>query len=155
LLINAGVAGAFAGCATVGEGVAVAEERMELDLETGEPLALPDGARTIEAAGSDPHLLASLRARGFKLLRGMTVSRVTSTAQTASRLHAKGAQVESMEGFSALRSAEIARVPAIEVRGISNIVGERSASGWDFAAGVAGLERVLDALLECVDAGVG
>ena len=53
-----------------------------------------------------------------------------------------------MEGFAALRAAQRAGVPAIELRGISNRCGDREASGWDFAAGLAGLQRVLGALFE-------
>ncbi|MGR4065871.1 MAG: futalosine hydrolase [Vulcanimicrobiaceae bacterium] len=151
LVVNAGIAGAFKGAAEIGEGVAVAVDRMDVALETGERLTLPDDAATIEHAGSDPRLLAALSARGFKILRGITVSRVTATNATAQRLQASGAQVESMEGFAVLRAAEKAGIPAIEVRGISNVVGDRADSGWDFAAGVRGLESVLDALLEGVD----
>ena len=57
-----------------------------------------------------------------------------------------------MEGFSVLRACELAGVPALEVRGVSNRVGDRAASGWDFAAGsraaVEALEAVLDRLGE-------
>ncbi|MGC1379514.1 MAG: hypothetical protein WA814_00675, partial [Candidatus Baltobacteraceae bacterium] len=81
-------------------------------------------------------------------VRGVTVSRVTATEATARRLAERGAQVETMEGFAALRAAERAGVPAIEVRGISNRCGDRAASGWNIAAGTAGLRHVLDALFE-------
>jgi futalosine hydrolase len=155
LVVNAGIAGAFAGCAEIGEGVAVAMDRMDVALETGERLALPDDAAVVEHAASDARLLAALNARGFKLVRGITVSRVTATEATAQRLHASGAQVESMEGFAVLRAAEKAGIPAIEVRGISNVVGDRAKSGWDFAAGVRGLESVLGALFDSVDVAAG
>jgi futalosine hydrolase len=148
LLINVGLAGAFDGAAQIGDGVVVAEESMELKLENGTPLALPRGERAIETAHSDPELVAQLRAKGFPVLRGVTVSRVTSTDATAQRLATElGAQVESMEGFAALRVAERAGVPAIELRGISNRGGDRDFSGWDFAAGIAGLARITNALL--------
>jgi futalosine hydrolase len=60
-----------------------------------------------------------------------------------------------MEGFAVLRAAEKAGIPAIEVRGISNVVGDRAKSGWDFAAGVRGLESVLGALFDSVDVAAG
>jgi len=83
------------------------------------------------------------------LLRGVTVARVTSSEETATRLARDlDAQVESMEGFAALRAAQRAGVPAIELRGISNRCGLRSASNWDFAAGVAGLRGILEAFFE-------
>jgi nucleoside phosphorylase len=53
-----------------------------------------------------------------------------------------------MEGFAALRAAEIAGVRAVELRGISNRCGDRSRSDWNFAAGIAGLKRIVDAFFE-------
>ncbi len=149
LVVNAGLAGAFDGAAAIGDGVVVADETIELALESGPPLALPVGEIVIDRAHSDPALVRELRAKGFAALRGITVSRVTSTDATARRLAGeRGAQVESMEGFAALRAAERAAVPAIELRGISNRCGARESSGWDFAAGIAGLRRILDAFFE-------
>lgn len=150
LVISAGIAGAFEGAAGIGEGVVVADEIFELDLETAAPIALPDGARVIDRAASDIALVDRLVERGFRSVRGITVPRVTATDGTAARLAAFGAGVESMEGFAVLRSAEIAGVPAVEVRGISNYVCERSRSQWNFAAGAAGAEKVLTALLSLV-----
>ena len=147
LVISAGIAGAFEGMADVGEGVVVADELFELDLETGAAIALPNAARVVDRAGSDLTLVDRLVELGFRSVRGITVSRVTATDRTAARLAQHGVGVETMEGFSVLRAAEIAAVPAIEVRGISNVVCERSASRWDFDAGVRGAEKILNALL--------
>lgn len=147
LVINAGIAGAFDGDAKIGDGVVVSEDAFELDLETGEPILLPDGLRAHDRATSDLNLVDALVELGFLARRGVTVARVTATEATAVRLAERGAQTESMEGFAVLRAAEIAGVKAIQVRGISNRVGDRARSRWDFAAGTAGLERVLGALL--------
>ena len=116
LVVNAGIAGAFEGAAAVGDGVAIADEACELDLESGEPIVLPGGARVVDRARSDPALVERLRDAGFAVLRGITVARVTSSEETAARLARRGAQAESMEGFAALRAAERAGVPAIELR---------------------------------------
>lgn len=150
LVISAGIAGALEGAAAIGEGVVVADEILELDLETAAPIALPDGARVVDRAASDIELVDRLVERGFRSVRGITVPRVTATDGTAARLAALGVGVESMEGFAVLRSAEIAGVPAVEVRGISNYVCERSRSQWDFAAGAAGAQKVLETLLSLV-----
>lgn len=147
LVISAGIAGAFEGAADIGEGVVVADELIELDLETGVALALPEAARVVDRAGSDLTLVDRLVELGFRSVRGITVSRVTATNETAARLAKHGVGVESMEGFAVLRAAEIAAVPAIEVRGISNIVCDRGASRWSFESGVRGAEKVLSALL--------
>ncbi len=153
LLVNAGLGGAFDGAAAIGEGVVVADDTMEVDLEDGTPLRLPQGKQTIEIVRSDRALVERMRSRGFSTLRGVTVARVTSTEATARRLAGRGAQVESMEGFAALRAAELAGVPAVELRGISNRCGGRESSGWNFEAGMTGLQRALDALFEVCNAG--
>jgi futalosine hydrolase len=147
LVINAGIAGAFDGGAAIGDGAVVTEDAFELDLETGDPILLPDGLRAHDRATSDLTLVDALVELGFAAQRGVTVSRVTATEETAARLAQHGAQTESMEGFAVLRAAEIAGVRAIQVRGISNRVGDRARSRWDFNAGVTGLQRVLGALL--------
>jgi len=152
LVINAGVAGAFEGGAEVGEGVIVSEEYMEIGLEGSQPLPLPDGLRVIDRAASDLVLVDRLVELGFQSRRGITVSCVTATQETAQRLARYRADVESMEGFAVLRAAEMAAVPAIEVRGISNIVTARAQSRWNFEAGLEGLQKILAALLTLVPA---
>ncbi len=150
LVINAGIGGAFDGAAAIGDGVAVSDEFFELDLETGEPIRLPGFETIADRAPSDPALVAELAARGVATLRGVTVTRVTSTEATAARLASLGAQVESMEGFAVLRAAQRAGVPAIELRGISNRVGARDLSGWNVQAGIDGLARVTATLVHLV-----
>ena len=149
LVVNAGIAGVLGGAAEVGTGVVVSEDVMELALENGSPLTLPEGISLTDTAHSDPHLVAQLRERGFPALRGITVSSVTATQSTALRLaRERGAQVESMEGFAVLRAAQRAGIRAVELRGISNRCGAREAGGWDFAAGAAGLRRILEVFFE-------
>lgn len=152
LVINAGIAGAFEGAANVGDGVVISEEFMEIGLETGESISLPDGARVVDHVSSDLRIVDRLVETGFTALRGLTVGRVTATSGTAKRLAAYGVQTESMEGFAVLRAADMAGVPAVEVRGISNIVTDREQSKWNFAQGVRGLESVLTSLLSIVTA---
>jgi futalosine hydrolase len=153
-VVNAGIAGAFAGRAAIGDAVIVAEERYaDLGLEGGERIALPDGHRLIDRAFADDRLLERCTGLPYMVGSGLTVTLVTSTDATAQRRAAAyDADVESMEGFSVLRACELAGVPALEVRGVSNRVGDRAASGWDFAAGsraaVEALEAVLDRLGE-------
>jgi futalosine hydrolase len=153
LVVNAGVAGALdAAGLRVGQGVVVSDDAMELDLESGHPIALPDGQQVVDKAHSDRHLVTNLAEKGFAVVRGLTVARVTCTEQTAERLALRGAQVESMEGFAVLRCAERAGVPAIELRGISNRVGSRERSDWNFHAGLQGLQHIMTALFGLLDA---
>jgi futalosine hydrolase len=148
VVLNAGIAGAMPGIAVVGDGVVVGEELMEINVENGERLALPPGNMVADRVPSDGQLVEAITSLGFKLVRGITVSRVTATEATAMRLRERGAEIESMEGFAVLRAAQLAGVPALEVRGISNFVGDRSSSQWDFEAGLRGLRTVVNATLD-------
>lgn len=148
VVVNGGIAGALPGSVDVGDAVVVGEEMMELNLETGEPIVLPSGNILVDRVPADAALVEAITALGFPLVRGITVSRVTATDATGEHVRARGAEIESMEGFAVLRAAQLAGVPAIEVRGISNYVGDRAKSAWDFTAGVRGLRRVLNATLD-------
>ncbi len=147
LVINVGIAGALPHCGAVGDAVVVAEELFPLELETGAALSLPPELALATRAQSDPHLVAALQHRGFQAVRGLTVSRVTATEATAERIASHQVGIESMEGYAVLRAAERAGIPAVEVRGISNRVGSREQSGWNFSAGVQASKRILDELL--------
>lgn len=147
-VLSVGIGGAYEDVARVGEGRLIASECLaELGLEGGAPLALPGGARTIERARADSAALE--RCRGIApFASGLTVTTVTTTAATGERLRKRyGTEVESMEGFAVLRAAEVAGIPALEIRGISNYVGERSASRWNFDAGARAAASTLDATL--------
>ncbi len=148
MVVNAGIAGAFEGVAHVGDGVVVGEELYAIQQENGAPLALPPGNLVADRVPSDSQLIEAITALGFPLVRGVTVSQVTTTEATAAHLRGRGAEIESMEGFAVLRAAQLAGVPAIEVRGISNIVGDRAKSEWNFDAGISGLRRILNATLD-------
>jgi futalosine hydrolase len=54
-----------------------------------------------------------------------------------------GSRVEAMEGFAVIRAAELAGVPAVELRAVSNEVGEPDRARWRF-------DEALDALAEAL-----
>src|SRR5436190_6648705 len=58
-----------------------------------------------------------------------------------------GCTVEAMEGFAVLRAAELAGVPAVEVRAVSNEIDEPDRARWRFDDALAALERALPLLL--------
>ena len=65
-----------------------------------------------------------------------------------------GCDVEAMEGFGVLRAAQLAGVPAVEVRAISNEIEERDRARWrldDAFAAITGITpRLVKELLQCV-----
>jgi futalosine hydrolase len=62
-----------------------------------------------------------------------------------------GTDVEAMEGFGVLRAAELAGIPAVELRAISNAVGEPDREKWLFDDAFAlladAVARVVPALI--------
>ncbi len=67
---------------------------------------------------------------------------------TSAAVGASGdAQVEGMEGFGVLRVAGLAGVPAVEVRVISNGIGEDDRACWDIQGALARLAEIVPVLL--------
>jgi nucleoside phosphorylase len=62
---------------------------------------------------------------------------------------ATGCQVEAMEGFAVLRAAQLAGVPAVEVRVVSNLV-EDDRAAWRLDEALVVLAGALPALLEAL-----
>jgi nucleoside phosphorylase len=61
----------------------------------------------------------------------------------ASNTVSRGPLVEAMEGFGVLRAAERAGVPAVEVRVVSNEIGEEDRTRWQLDAALDALEAAL------------
>ena len=56
------------------------------------------------------------------------------------------ADVEAMEGFGVLRACSLAGVPAVEVRAISNEIGDEDRARWDVEAAIAAIADALPRL---------
>jgi futalosine hydrolase len=149
-VVSAGIAGVFPGCGNVGDARIIGEELFaDFGREDQSPLRLPDGATLVRRVAAAETLVERARALPYAIVRGLTATRITTTNATALRLRQSyQADVESMESFAVLRAAELAAIPAIGVRGISNIVGDAATSGWNFNAGVQATVTALQALLE-------
>jgi futalosine hydrolase len=63
--------------------------------------------------------------------------------------------VEAMEGFGVMRAAMLAGVPAVEVRAISNEIGEPDRALWRIDDALAALDRALPALVEQILVHIG
>ena len=75
----------------------------------------------------------------------------TSAAVGASRATVShGPLVEAMEGFGVLRAAERAGVPAVEVRAVSNEIGEEDRSRWQLGVALDALEDVLPKIVRAL-----
>lgn len=95
----------------------------------------------VDRVPADPALVAAARTA---LPAAPALPITTSAAVTASsNTVVQGDLVEAMEGFGVLRAAALAGVPAVEVRAISNEIGEEDRSRWDVPGALDALERAL------------
>ncbi|NLT35712.1 MAG: futalosine hydrolase [Gaiellales bacterium] len=90
--------------------------------------------------------------RGRRLRRGpfVTLSQVTGTAEEALTLEARwGALAESMEGAACAHMCALYGIPCLEVRGISNLVGDRDRDRgrWDVTGAAAEAADAVQAVL--------
>jgi len=104
----------------------------------------------VDRAMPDPDLLE--RARGA-LPDAAAAPIHTSAAVGAARdTVSRGPLAEAMEGFGVLRAAEQAGVPAVEVRVVSNEIGEADRSRWQIGASLDALENALPLLVDVLRA---
>jgi futalosine hydrolase len=64
----------------------------------------------------------------------------------------QGPFVEAMEGFAVLRACKLAGVPALEVRAVSNLLGEENRERWEIRRGLDALEAAIPRLLAALSA---
>jgi futalosine hydrolase len=102
--------------------------------------AIPVVSRVLPA----PSLLAAARTA----LPGAETLPIGTSAAVGGRTHEL--PVEGMEGFGVLRACALAGVPALEVRVVSNEIGEPDRSRWDVSGALAALDRALTPLLRGV-----
>jgi nucleoside phosphorylase len=137
-ILHVGLAGAVG---VAPGGLVVGTESVYDDLDAEWPLvdqAEPD-ARLVEAARA-----ALPDADCLPIHTSAAVGRVRDTVL-------QGRVVEAMEGFGVLRAAALAGVPAVEVRAISNELGQEDRALWEFDVALAALERALPRLVEALE----
>lgn len=104
-----------------------------------------DDPRWIELRlAADPALVDAAR-------RALPAARVEPIGTTARVGGSTGCEVEAMEGYAVLRAAALVDVPAIEVRVLSNAVGEPDRAKWRFDDAKSELAAALPALIEEVE----
>jgi hypothetical protein len=93
----------------------------------------------VERAGPDPALLGRARA-------ALPDAHVLPIATCGKVGGGTGFDVEAMEGFGVLRACELAGVPAVELRAISNSPDEADRTRWRFDEAFAALDAAVRAL---------
>jgi futalosine hydrolase len=129
-VVHVGIAGARRGCGIVAPALVVGSEAVYSDL-------------TYEAAtrsvAATPELVAAAQ-------RALPEARVLPIG-TSGRVGGGGLDVEAMEGFGVLRAAELAGVPAVEVRAIANEIEEADRGSWRFEEAFAAIAEATPRLV--------
>ncbi len=143
--------------AAVSTARALAEERPAAVLNVGiagarglEPLTLVLGSEAIYCDADGP-LVESRVAPDLDLLSRLRAAfpdaRVLPIGTSARVGGTHDVDVEAMEGFGVLRACELAGVPAVEVRVVSNELGEPDRALWRFDEAFAALGELLPRLV--------
>jgi futalosine hydrolase len=139
---NAVVHVGIAGARGISPGtVVIGAEAVYCDLAAAFPL--------VDRAAADPMLLEAAR----RALPDAPVVRIGTSAAVGGVAH--DVPVEAMEGFGVLRAAALAGVPALEVRSVSNEIGEGDRSLWRIDEALGALAAVLPALLASASGALG
>ena len=127
--------------AVLNVGIAGARGIAPLELVLGSEAVFCDAAGPFVPARVVPEaaLLARLR-EGFPEAHVLEIG-------TSARVGGGSLDVEAMEGFAVLRAAELAGVPAAEVRVVSNELGEEDRALWRFDEAFARVAELLPRLV--------
>jgi futalosine hydrolase len=113
----------------------VGTEAVYVDLSAEFPVvdrALPDGALAQAAQAALPEAIALP---------------IATSAAVSGHRNDHGLRVEGMEGFGVLRACERAGVPAVEVRAVSNELGQADRALWMIRRGLDALADAIPRLL--------
>jgi futalosine hydrolase len=158
LVIQAGIAGCFNKKIPLGSIVAVKQEVVadegvmeENKFKTLFDLKLVKAGQFPYKNGwlVNPDTRKLIKGNGFKAVNGITVNQITTDPRKIKEyLSRYKAVVESMEGaalhYVCLQSA----IPFLQLRGVSNYIGERNKTKWNFQKPIGNLNKALITMLE-------
>ncbi|WP_114791589.1 futalosine hydrolase [Niabella yanshanensis] len=151
VMIQAGIAGCFDRKYLLGKVVAVTEERFaDLGVEEHQQwksvfdmgFIAPGQKPFKEGRLKNPHKKLQGIA-GIEAVAGVTVNEVTTNKNRIRLLKTQGAVVESMEGAALHYVALMEKIPFLQIRSLSNYVGERDKSKWNFKDAIGNLNQEL------------
>lgn len=160
-MINIGICGSFdlaqipLGCVCVAQrevwpeyGVRTESETTPLDYQMFPDLPLTAPGE-LDFDPEDAAALMDLSLPGdWKRGASLTVAGVSGSPARANFLRREyAAATENMEGFALALAARRRGLPFLEIRAVSNLVGERDKNKWDFQGALHALRGILPALL--------
>jgi futalosine hydrolase len=141
-ILHVGVAGARRDGGLEVGGLVVGSEAVYEDISGDLAARMP----RVDRVAPDPRLLDAARSA----LPDALVLPIGTTARVGA---GRACAVEAMEGFAVLRAAELAGVPAVEVRAISNLV-EDDRADWRMGDALSALAQALPDLVDWITAAV-
>lgn len=156
-ILQAGIAGSFDSRLVPPEVVLVGEEAMGdlgavdkdsfadiFDLKLMDASAFPFTARRL----INPLLEGKASQYGLKVKSGVTINEVSTNKNRIELLKEKyGAAIESMEGAALHYIALKNKIPFLQIRAISNAVGERDKQQWKIKEAIAALNNTMKKIL--------
>lgn len=102
--------------------------------------------RLVDRVSADPRLVAV----AHEVIPGASILPIGTSAAVGGAGH--DVTVEAMEGFGVLRAAALAGVPAVEIRAISNEIGEPERNRWQITEAIEVISRETPALIAQISA---
>jgi futalosine hydrolase len=130
-VLHVGIAGARRGCGIVAPELVIGSSAVYSDL------TINLAPREVTA----PRMLVSAAQRA---LNGAQVRPIGTSASVGGG----GYDVEAMEGFAVLRAAQLAGIPALEVRAIANEIEEADRARWQFDEAFTAIATATPLLIE-------
>ena len=155
LLLQAGVAGSFDVHRPLGDVVAVRSETLG-DLGVQEngsfrslfDMQLADPARFPWSGGRLVNLSPLLEESGLPVTDSVTIHEVSTRAERIAYYREElGAGIESMEGAALHYVGLMENLPFLQLRSLSNFVGERDKTRWQMRQAITRLNEALQTLL--------
>lgn len=88
-----------------------------------------------------------LESLGSPLVSGITVQEITTRPERADLYRGWGASVESLEGAALHFACLQEGIPFLQLRTVSNRVGERDKGRWDLAGSIATLNKAVEEII--------
>ncbi|TSA25131.1 MAG: hypothetical protein D4R67_10695 [Bacteroidetes bacterium] len=158
LVLNAGVCGAYTPEIPLGTVVQISEEALpEPGVDEDDTfrsifdlgLMLPDTFPFTNGKLINPFVPVWESVNRLKAVPGNTIQRMqTDPARIRRLLELFPAEVESMEGAAFLYCCLAEQVPCLQIRSVSNYVGERNKVKWEVRRAIKNLNDILMQLLE-------
>lgn len=157
LVIQAGIAGCFDKKIPLGTVVAIKQDTIadEGVVESGRLRTLSDlGLVSPDQFPYKKGWLVNpgkkmMKASGLKTVKAVSVNQVSTDPHMIGQYEQVfGADIETMEGAALHYVCLMEKIPFLQVRSISNYVGERNKTRWDMKAAIHNLNKTLIKLLE-------